>query len=184
MLTYKMNIHKMLCLSLKQELNYLNSLISIISRGNQSDELKSWILPTKAYQYVTHLITAGKYEEASYQDYLELTIDRLYIFMRLIIYYINNPVEASSDLNQLIIQPTSISIGLCAKNIWEIVKSVSEKHKMMSTKMTSNVLNKNTCTQTDTTTLSKCDSCFSAMECMKNLLNLFNDKEWKNRKCV
>ncbi|KAF7263313.1 hypothetical protein GWI33_002759, partial [Rhynchophorus ferrugineus] len=45
---------------------------------------------------------------------------------------------------------------------------------MMSTKMTSNVLNKNTCMQTDTTTLSKCDSCFSAMECMKNLLNLFN----------
>ncbi|XP_023021955.2 uncharacterized protein [Leptinotarsa decemlineata] len=174
------HVNEVLILSLKQDICSLNETIENIGGGA---EIHSWLFPTKNYSFVTDFIKANRiFQDNNVKLFLELAIDRLYVGLRLILNrleeYVNDRVLKK---NPFLRRPQQITLGCCFKSLWSVfstllTKMAEKDHTTTITSVTETNLKKkiDVDCQTDIISLNKCDSCASAMMCMKNLLTIFD----------
>ncbi|KAG5883333.1 hypothetical protein JTB14_003519 [Gonioctena quinquepunctata] len=176
-------VNKTLILSLKQDILSLNKSIEDIP---SEAEICSWLFPTKKHMFVKDFIVANKiFEDDNMKLYLELTIDRLYVGLRLILSRLEELLNNGLEKHPFIQRPQQITLGCSFNNLWKLIeiilarmrnKDISEKTSDKSITITK--VDKNL--QTNISSLNKCDSCASAMMCMKNLLTIFENGKKDN----
>ncbi|CAG9862373.1 unnamed protein product [Phyllotreta striolata] len=172
--TQRSHVNKTLLLSLKQDLLSLNSSIERLTREK---DVFSWLFPTREHRFVNKFIKDKRIiEKQDVKLILELIIDRLYVGIKLIQTVIQDKIKTGDSEYSLILQPQQMTIGCSFENLRKTVESLFEQMSDVNALMgtsDANATKKSAKIQTEVTSLSKCDSCVSALSCMKNLLNLF-----------
>lgn len=70
-------INRTLLISLKQEVKTLNEIVNELPAVNCREEVRSWLFPSKPYQFVNEYIYGDDILELdNFKSYLELIIDR------------------------------------------------------------------------------------------------------------
>ncbi|CAH1155815.1 unnamed protein product [Phaedon cochleariae] len=180
------HVNKTLHLSLKQDIKVLTETIENIAVDT---DFKSWMFPTKKSEFVKEFINVNRvFEYGDTELYLELLVDRLYVGLRLVISHLQKTLnharnDESAEDNIVIQKPRQITIGCCFLNLWKIVEALAIEmaddgnqtitipRKAMSRTY------RNGKTQTDNISLDKCDSCASAISCMKSLMDIFEESD-------
>lgn len=170
---------QILKLSLKQDLQRLNQIIKEISENNNKPvEINSWLFPTKKYTFVEEfMIKKNILKHGSEKLFLELIIDRVYIGIKLLLIQVQD-----LSLGRLVFTPNQATLGYLFKSLHNAIFQMKET-KMSVVSVTEEriekrkISRKNQESQTDVSSLNRCDSCASAIMCMKNLLNLFDGND-------
>lgn len=171
------NASKVVLLSLKQDLLRLNDIVNEIPKNSDKKlEISSWFFPSKNYGYVEKFIRTQKVlDNGNEKLILELIIDRLYVGIKLIL----NALDDSS-LKKTIIRPSHVTLGYCFQTLYQKIMQIKDMEidkaipKINEGKTI--FINHKEC-QTDVVSLNKCDSCASAITCMKQLMNVFDNEE-------
>lgn len=70
-------VNETLLISLQQEVKTLNDIVNELPAINDEDEVRSWLFPSKSYDFVNELIYSNEiFKLESFKTYLELIIDR------------------------------------------------------------------------------------------------------------
>lgn len=169
---------KILRFSLVQDLQRLNEIVNEITKYCYvEDEITSWFFPTKNYKFVEEFITKRKiFENGSERLFLELIIDRLYVGIKVILIYIQD----CRPLTKFIYSPNQVTLGLCLQNLFHKILEMKEMKptEVLFKETSTDVLINHKASQTDLSALNKCDSCASAITCMKYLMNIFETKKF------
>nr|CAH7724394.1 unnamed protein product [Callosobruchus chinensis] len=186
-------VDEAIILSLKQDLRILSELVEDITRRTKECDIKCWLFPTKDICFFKEFIDEYNILEGNNRKvYLELILDRFYVGIHLILRYIQEQIGCSVNAFEkslFLHKPKQVTLGCSFDNLWKTIqqvvdqmaskKNISERNGFnvstsYSLESYGDVAHK-TC-QTDIVSLNRCDSCASAVSCMKNLLlSLEND---------
>ncbi|CAH1986148.1 unnamed protein product [Acanthoscelides obtectus] len=177
-------VDKTILLSLKQDLRILSDIIEDIARSTKDTDIKCWLFPTKDIWFFKQFIEEYKIFQGHKKNvYLELILDRFYVGTHLILRYIDEQIKnfgSVYDKTPFLQKPKQVTLGCSFDNLWKTIQQLV--HRMASNKDISGrnasrseslgildySINKSC--QTDIVSLNRCDSCASAVSCMRNLL--------------
>lgn len=170
------NSQKIFILSLKQDLQKLNQLLTELPENNNKQEkVTSWLFPTKNYTFVDEfIITRNILHHGSEGLILQLIIDRIYVGIKLLLQQIE-----IYPIRQFVFSPKQVTLGSLFRNLCKSVVQMKESITTIDiTEERSTISKVNRESQTDILSANKCDSCASAIMCMKNLINVFENKDF------
>ncbi|XP_019869754.2 protein Hook homolog 1 [Aethina tumida] len=153
-----------------QDLEFLNRIIQNVYIKSPIN-VTSWLFPTKDHNFVNEMLKAQDLMNLTYVNGLELLVDRLYTIINLITGYI----KSYSNLQErLLIRPSQLSLSFSVDLLWKTIETLTEKSSPIVPNYTGveKVCNQ---TQTDQLWLNRCDSCSSAVECIKNMVCSFEE---------
>ncbi|XP_050304609.1 coiled-coil domain-containing protein 157-like [Anthonomus grandis grandis] len=168
-----MYVNKTLALTLRQDILSINRLLQEISKTYQLELTNSWLFPTKSCSVLCETIINQSLDEYPYEKCLEILVDRLYVFNNIILLHLKK--EKRSTNSSLVVQPTKPSIGISIRLIWEYITKLCNtriQQQKIANKLTTEEL-MDRASQTDICSLNRCDSCSSAISCMKSILRTF-----------
>lgn len=172
------NATKLLRLSLKQDLLRLNEVVKNISKDNEAlVEIRSWFFPTKNHDFVEEFIANNRiFETGTERLFLELIIDRVYVGIRLLL-----TGNQQFPLRKCIISPPEVTLGFCFEKLYHLIFQMKELGTSTSIREGNpsfSIVHRES--QTDITSLNRCDSCASAITCMKCLMNIFENDDFQH----
>lgn len=164
-------------LCLKQDLRRLHQIVKTISNTCESQEVTSWFFPTKSHRFVEDFIKDNDIlEKGSERLFLELIIDRIHVGIKLILEQI-----PTKYLGKFVFRPKQVTLGYLFENLFQGISKMKsmKSYQLLVRDKENDIIMLERETQTDIVALHKCDSCASAIECMKNLMKLFGHKEFE-----